>query len=685
MSKKDTLHIYVRCSTDSQIQNSIDRQISMGEKFSKEINMKPKIWSDGGKSGIKSFEDTREQFSQLMYEIELGVVKHLWCEDFTRLTRNYEDQVRIEKMTMDNDIFIYEGLMNNQIYEPNELSQRLIKVVTSLVGTDQKKKEIQKSINQKIIKFKQGFYVRGNVPYGFNKVDGYLVENEDESKWVKKMFIWYSDGKSLSEIQKKCKVNGLKTKRGNDFSSESISILLRNIEYTGKTHYTDMTKDPHRTDKNKHPYPDETKWELHINDNLPRIINDELFDKVSNSITKLKTKPTNNIYFLHGKMKCDCGCDWVGRIVSRKGTKYPNSSYYICSNSDRYYQRNRQGREHLYRNVCDKPKRLNTNDIDDYVWRQLLDTLRNSSFIKERVKSDLLGGKYDTTSSRRMVNKKKKELNKELKSLEQSRVQLLKEKFILKLSDMDFNDINSSILSKISELKTELEKENQREVLLDKRSEWIDWISQHHKDVDEYQKVNDVKKRRKILDIYIDKVGVKYFKETQQHNVDIHFRYPLVNDGIEYTKNKDSKTKWDKWGNSYRVKKGDNIVSLSDLKGSTLCVGKPYSTVTDLGIPTQTPYLTFVYRHRTHEFVYRRKLSVSHQKLHNLITKMKYNGLGYRKISKELNKQGIKSKNGKEFYPSLVSVIWKKIEKKQMIINQPILNEYRNFDIKFIG
>ena len=104
-----------------------------------------------------------------------------------------------------------------------------------------------------------------------------------------------------------------------------------------------------------------------------------------------------------------------------------------------------------------------------------------------------------------------------------------------------------------------------------------------------------------------------------------------------------------------------------------------------MGIPTQTPYLTFVYRHRTHQFVYRRKLSVSHQKLHNLITKLKLEGLGYRKISKELNRQGIKSHNGKDFYPSLVSVIWKKIEKKQMILNQPIINEYRDFDIKFIG
>ena len=110
-----------------------------------------------------------------------------------------------------------------------------------------------------------------------------------------------------------------------------------------------------------------------------------------------------------------------------------------------------------------------------------------------------------------------------------------------------------------------------------------------------------------------------------------------------------------------------------------------YSTVTDLSKSTQVPYLKFVYRHRTHEFVYRKKLSESHQNLHNLISKLKSDGLGYRKISIELNNQGVKSKNGKDFYPSLVSVIWKKIEKKQRILNQPIINEYRDFDIQFVN
>ena len=581
MSKKETLHLYLRCSTDNQIENSIERQRDLGIKFSKDIGMDYKVWSDEGKSGIKSFEDTREQLVGLLWEVELGMVKHIWVEDFTRLTRNFEDQVKIEKLIIENELFVYEGLTNNQIYEPNDLSQRLIKVVTSMVGTDQKKKEIQKSIDQKLKKFKQGYYVRGNVTYGFNKVDGYLVENKDESKWVKKMFKWYLGGDSLVDISKKCKVNGLKTKRGNDWSSEGVRILLSNIEYTGKTQYTDMTKDPHRKNPKKYPYPDESTWEVHINDNLPRVVSDEIFNKVQKKLDVYKTKKTKNIYFLHGKIKCSCGCDWVGRTTSRKGTKYPDSQYYICNNSDRYYHRKRPNRQHLYRTDCNKPKRLKSSDIDDYIWNQLLHTLRNSSFIKERVKTDLLGGKLDTSSSRRKVNKDKKELHKELKSLEQSRVQLIKEKFTLQLSDIDFNDINTSITIKISELKSELDKVNQRELLLDKRSEWIDWISEHHNQVNKYQGITDIKKRRKILDIYIDRVKVNYLHENQQHNIDIHYRYPLVNDGIEYTTDKNSKMKWDKWGKNYRIKKGDHIVSLSDLNSSTLCVDFNYSTVTD--------------------------------------------------------------------------------------------------------
>ena len=109
-----------------------------------------------------------------------------------------------------------------------------------------------------------------------------------------------------------------------------------------------------------------------------------------------------------------------------------------------------------------------------------------------------------------------------------------------------------------------------------------------------------------------------------------------------------------------------------------------YSTVIGLGFPTPTPFLTFNLSVLTHQFVYRRKLDNSHQKTHDKILKLKNDGLGYRRISKELNRLGYKSSTEKEFYPSLISVIWKKIEKKQKILNQPVVKEYSDFDIQMV-
>ena len=78
--------------------------------------------------------------------------------------------------------------------------------------------------------------------------------------------------------------------------------------------------------------------------------------------------------------------------------------------------------------------------------------------------------------------------------------------------------------------------------------------------------------------------------------------------------------------------------------------------MTDLGLTTTIPYLTFIYRYKSHEFGYVKELTdSSHQNLHNTISKLKHQGLGYRKISKKLNEMEIKSVTGKTFYPSLVS------------------------------
>ena len=100
---------------------------------------------------------------------------------------------------------------------------------------------------------------------------------------------------------------------------------------------------------------------------------------------------------------------------------------------------------------------------------------------------------------------------------------------------------------------------------------------------------------------------------------------------------------------------------------------------------TTTPYLTFIYRYKTHEFGFVKELTENSLfKLHNTISKLKHQGLGYRKISKKLNEMGIKSVTGKTFYPSLVSNMWRTIKRREEKLNREVISEYYDFDIVFV-
>ena len=106
--------------------------------------------------------------------------------------------------------------------------------------------------------------------------------------------------------------------------------------------------------------------------------------------------------------------------------------------------------------------------------------------------------------------------------------------------------------------------------------------------------------------------------------------------------------------------------------------------MTDFGETTKTPYLTFIYRYKSHEFGFVKELTDSSlQNLHNTISTLKHQGLGYRKISKKLNELGIKSVTGKTFYPSLVSNMWRTIKRREEKLSREVISEYTDFDIVF--
>ena len=71
--------------------------------------------------------------------------------------------------------------------------------------------------------------------------------------------------------------------------------------------------------------------------------------------------------------------------------------------------KNVPNRKHLHSDTCSKPKRISGEILDKYVWNNLLSTLGKSSWIKERVKKEILGERYGISSMRKNLNKDKKE------------------------------------------------------------------------------------------------------------------------------------------------------------------------------------------------------------------------------------------------------------------------------------
>lgn len=69
---------------------------------------------------------------------------------------------------------------------------------------------------------------KGNVPFGYNIVNGRAVIDETESVMIKKLYESYLDGNSLVNAAKEA---------GIDYNHTSVSRLLLNKKYLGDNYY----------------------------------------------------------------------------------------------------------------------------------------------------------------------------------------------------------------------------------------------------------------------------------------------------------------------------------------------------------------------------------------------------------------------------------------------------------------
>ena len=150
------------------------------------------------------------------------------------------------------------------------------------------------------------------LPLGYNvdKEHNY-IRNDEEATLIKMIFKMYDDGSKINDICKYLNAHNYKTKRNSKFTHTGVSRILHNRQYIG-----------------------EYRWKDIITPNgMPRIIDDELFERVAKRLERTKRAPSASRgdvkFLLTGKLFCGyCKSTMIGDSgTGKSGRKF---YYYNC-------------------------------------------------------------------------------------------------------------------------------------------------------------------------------------------------------------------------------------------------------------------------------------------------------------------------------------------------------------------
>ena len=328
--------IYPRYSTDHQ--HSIEEQVDACARRCDELGLAVLgVYPDEAVSGTKL---SRRNFDRMMDDLRAGLADTVVIYDQSRLMRDIDGWFAVRK-------------------ELQLLGVRVISATQEFVGGDIRKSDnfmmesIQATFDQMHVLItrekttaklhfmaKAGLHTGGVPALGYHTKDigdgkKILEIDEMEAAIVRRIFREYDSGKSYREIIDGLNADGIKTKRGNKFGSNSLHDLLKNKLYTGVQIYGARVYRPDGTRNSHIP-----EGENVVTRDAPEltIIDKTLFERVMERMAENKhqqsgRKPQVRDYPLKGKVFCGlCGSAMNVAASRKKDYKY---FYYRCGQKDR--------------------------------------------------------------------------------------------------------------------------------------------------------------------------------------------------------------------------------------------------------------------------------------------------------------------------------------------------------------
>lgn len=359
---------YARFSSDNQRDESIDAQLRAIHEYAERNGFK--IVGEYIDRARSATTDNRPEFLKMVEDAKEGKFEAVLVHKLDRFARNRADSIGYRMKLRQQGVRLISVL--EQLDESSPESVILESVLEGLAEYYSKNlsREVKKGMKENALRCQ---HTGGRPPLGYDvdPVTKHYVLNEAEAEIVRFIFQSVAERKGYGEIINLMNSRGWRTKRGLPFGKNSIHEILRNEKYRGVYIFNRVESKTIEGKRNNHASKPEKEM-TRIPDGVPRIVSDELFDKVQDVLQGRKRlglhAGAKELYLLSGRVFCGvCGQAFCGNRKNSGRSKLPHVTY-RCNN--RY---SRSG------TTC-KNKEVNRDALEQFV----LEKIANEIFSEGR-------------------------------------------------------------------------------------------------------------------------------------------------------------------------------------------------------------------------------------------------------------------------------------------------------------
>ncbi len=335
LENKKRAVLYLRVSTQEQATEgySLAAQEQNGRDYIERMGYElVKVYADEGFSG-KSTEK-RQYYQEMMKDAEQQKYDIVIIWKLTRLARNMMDVMKTVEILLANNIEFY------SISEQFDITTSTGKLMLQLLGSFG---EFERNQIAENVQLTMKSLVRDQKRYAGGRRLGYisgqddngqkqLIIQEEEAQIVRLIYTRYLGGDGYRMIANLLNRRGLKTVKGNSFSTISVKDILHNKVYGGYLEYARYTEwdTKRRKGKNEHP--------ILVKGSHEPIVDEETYNRVQSRLgeeTKMPKWNNKGENILTGLLRCpECGGPMAASNVTNtlKGGIKKRIRYYSCAN-----------------------------------------------------------------------------------------------------------------------------------------------------------------------------------------------------------------------------------------------------------------------------------------------------------------------------------------------------------------